>query len=248
MNNKQRKSTFACHVGLWLILFYICGLSMQSKSGYNFLMLIENLNLKPKNVLDGEITRLFTWILVPSSVHGMSQFFIVTKMILIILSSFLLGHIFGRTKYYTFMLRGLLLTLLGAFAAYGSAFIWSNKQGAWDLSSMFIPSEFSTIYILMSQLLLLGIMLVRKTLRYYRPNLIVGIVSLVCFVAYTIYEMVLAYSFSKDGFVVMCIAFGLSVINVLIAVLRMNLKRKQGEVLHADGLLDLPFRKKDKTA
>lgn len=248
MDTKQRKSTFACHVGLWLILFYICGLFMQNKSDFNFLMFLENLNLKPKNVFDGEITRLFTWILVPSSTHGMNQFLLVVKMILITFASLLLGHMFGRAKYYIFILRGMLLTLLGAFIAYGSAFVWSDKQGAWDLSSMFIPSEFSTIYVLMSQTLLLGIILVRKTLRYYKPNFIVGIVCLVTFFSYMIYEMVLAYSFSRDGFVVMCVVLGLSVINVVLSLIHVNHKGEQGEVLRAKGLLDLNFHKGKKSA
>ncbi len=248
MTNKRNQHSGIPFLALWIAILYGCGLYMQSRTEYNFLMMTEFLNLKPKEILNGEVTRIFTWLLVPSSMHGGRLVYNIIKLALFTFTGYVLEHIYNRRKYNIFVIRGLLLTLLAAFALYGSGYIWSNEQGALELSSMFIPAEFSSIYVMMSGLLMLGILLVRKNLRNYKPNLIVGIVCLVLYALTLTFELVSTYKFSSNGFVIVCVVVGVSWVNVLLSSLSLKKRKNKAEVVEAEELAGLKVFRRVKTA
>lgn len=234
MTKKRNQNSGIPFLALWIAILYCCGLYMQTRTEYNFLMMIEFLNLKPKEILSGEVTRLFTWLMVPSSMHGGNLAYCVIKLVLYIFAGYVLERILNRRKYNFFVVRGLLLTLFASFALYGSGYIWSNEQGALELSSMFIPAEFSSIYVMMSGLLMLGTILVRKNLRNYKPNLIVGIICLILYAVSLMYELVSAFRFSQNGFVIVCCVVFISWVNVLISSLRFGKHKNRAEVIEAE--------------
>lgn len=248
MKNKQNQHSGIPFLALWIAILYGCGLYIQSRSEYNFLMMTEYLNLKPKEILSGEITRVFTWLLVPSSMHGGKFIYSIIKLVIFTFAGYVLERVFNRRKYNVFMIRGLILTLLASFALYGSGYIWSNEQGALELSMMYIPAEFSTIYVMMSNLLMMGILLVRKNLRNYKPNLVVGIISLVLYCGMLIFELITAYQFSPNGFVIACVAVSASWINVLCSSIRVKRRKNTAEALETEEFPGLKVFRKVKTA
>lgn len=228
--NKKRKSehTGIPYLSIVMIALYLIGLYMQNTNQF---FMLECLYFKPHDLIHGELSRLFTWIMVPSSMHGEAVGLYIARILLVGFAGFILEKVWGRRKYNVFILRGLILTMAAGFLLYFSAYGWADEDVAGDLSSLYISTEFSTIFVLISSLLILGIVLVRKNLRNYKPNFIVGVVCICMYLFMMVYELIQAFLFSASGAWVMVCAIIPSLVNVGISVFTYRGRKKKKSVI-----------------
>lgn len=135
---------------LYLIICYGIGYLMQYlvPAGYQYLM------LDPFLVLEGQVWRLVTWILIPPDSSNI--FFVLITLYLYYSLGGLLERIWGTYKYNVYLFSGLLFTILGAFVLCGYSVLMGAQPtmytGLYLLNngSAVYFGQFSTYYINMS--------------------------------------------------------------------------------------------------
>lgn len=247
-NKKKNEQSGIAYLSIWMIVFYAIGMYMQRSNQF---YLVDCLSFKPHDLLNGELTRFFTWIFIPSSEHGEAWWLYVTRVILVGFAGIVLERVWGRKKYNMFILRGLLLTLLCGFGVYYSAYFWADEEVACDLSSLYISTEYSTIFVLISALLMLGILLAKRNLRLYKPNLVVGVLCITAYIGMMIYEIVKAFQFSVQSawVTVSCVLPAIANVVMSVFVYRMRRKKTSSFPEEADvinGIEGLEFLKREK--
>ena len=139
LNKLERKlGKFAIpNLSLWIIACYVIGYVISLTSP----QLLGYLRLEPQMILQGQVWRLFTWVLIPPSGFG-----VFTIMMLFFFYSLgtSLEHTWGTFRYNTFIFSGLLLTIVGAFLIH-VFYILSGYDSTYG-----IGSAFSTYYVNLS--------------------------------------------------------------------------------------------------
>ena len=129
------------NLSLYLIICYAFGYIIQIVNANFF----NYLTLEPALVLQGQIWRLFTWIVVPPS----STNIIFTLIMLYFYYSIgnNMERVWGSFRFNVYIFSGMLFTILGAFIAYGIYYF------GYGINAIGIGSMVSTYYINMSILL-----------------------------------------------------------------------------------------------
>ena len=135
---------------LYLIICYGIGYLMQYlvPAGYQYLL------HDPVLVLQGQVWRLVTWILIPPDSSNI--FFVLITLYLYYSLGGLLERIWGTYKYNVYLFSGLLFTILGAFVLCGYSVLMGAQPtmytGLYLLNngSAVYFGQFSTYYINMS--------------------------------------------------------------------------------------------------
>lgn len=113
LNKLERKlGKFAIrNLSLWIIVCYVIGyfIGLINSNILNYL------SLEPQLILEGQVWRLFTWVLIPPSGFG-----IFTFVMLFFYYSLgtTLENTWGKFRYNAYILGGFLLTIVGAFIVY----------------------------------------------------------------------------------------------------------------------------------
>lgn len=129
------------NLSLYLIICYAFGyiIQMVNANFFNYL------TLEPALVLQGQIWRLFTWIVVPPS----SSNIIFTMLMLYFYYSIgnNMERVWGTYRFNVYIFSGMLFTILGAFFAYGIYYF------GYGINAIGIGAFVSTYYINMSILM-----------------------------------------------------------------------------------------------
>ncbi len=138
------------NLSLMLILCYAVGYVIQLISP-QFLYL---LTLDPYKILHGQIWRIFTWIVVPPD--SLDLFTIIMLYFYYSVGK-TLENTWGDFRYNVYLLTGMVLTIIGSFAALGVSYLMYGEimsiPGQAEQISMVFGPIFSTYYINMSILL-----------------------------------------------------------------------------------------------
>ena len=127
------------NLSIWLIGCYVIGymITFISPTLLNFLA------LEPEKILQGQIWRLVTWVLVPPSGFGIFTF---VMLFLYYSLGTTLEKTWGTFKYNVYIFSGILFTILGAFILYIAGLISGSPING-------IGAGFSTYYINLSIIL-----------------------------------------------------------------------------------------------
>ncbi len=109
--------------------------------------LVEYLYLNPYLVLQGQIWRLFTWVLVPDGSFG-SGLYGMFMMALVLYCYYILGNnlqfAMGKFRYNIYIFSGLIFTVIGSFVLYGVAQVqfaevieYLGEEGAQNVFTMY---------------------------------------------------------------------------------------------------------------
>lgn len=132
---------------LILIMCYVVGYVIHfinPGAGYLYF-----LTLDPERILDGQVWRLFTWVIVPPDSFGIFT-------ILMLYFYFSIGTLMERTlgtyKYNVYIFRGMLLTVVAAFLCYGLVLLFPQlvlNEGIINtaIAAFVYSGSFSTYYI-----------------------------------------------------------------------------------------------------
>lgn len=101
------------NLSLWLVLTYAIGYIMM----YMAPGLLSYLTLEPAFILQGQVWRLVTWVLIPPSA-GNIFFYIIMIMLYYSLGS-ALERTWGTFRFNAYIFGGMLFTIIGAFITYG---------------------------------------------------------------------------------------------------------------------------------
>ncbi|MGL5259863.1 MAG: hypothetical protein ACRC7V_07115 [Lachnospiraceae bacterium] len=126
------------NISLYLIICYGFGYLISTINP----VFLGYLTLEPQFILQGQVWRLFTWILVPPS--GMSLFSILITMLLYYSLGSSLERTWGTYRYNHYLFSGMIYTILAVFILY--AYFRISGQGV----LLGIGSLISTYYINMS--------------------------------------------------------------------------------------------------
>lgn len=140
LNKLERKvGKFAIpNLSLWLIIGYAIGFSLNLLAPN----LLSYLQLDPALILQGQVWRLFTWVLMPPS--GSNVLFLVIMMMFYYQLGQNLEHTWGTFRFNVYMFGGMLFTIIGAFLLFGILYVMYGAAVAG------MGSFFSTYYINMS--------------------------------------------------------------------------------------------------
>lgn len=124
---------------MWIVGAYVVGYFLYRMNP----SMLQMITLSPYHILRGQIWRLVTWILVPTSGN-------VLSLMIMSLLYYQLGSALERTwgvfRFNVYIFSGMLFTILGAFILYGLM----NVLGADETSLMYLGYGFSTNYINLS--------------------------------------------------------------------------------------------------
>lgn len=139
LNKLERKlGKFAIpNLSLWIIACYVIGYVISLVSP----QLLSYLRLEPQMILQGQVWRLFTWVLIPPS--GFGVFTIIMLFFYYSLGT-TLENTWGRFRYNAYIFSGLLLTIVGAFLVY-FIYIISGYNTVYGIGNIF-----STYYVNLS--------------------------------------------------------------------------------------------------
>lgn len=127
------------NLSLYLIIGYVIGYILKLTGS------IEFLNLNPYLILQGQVWRIFTWILMPPS--SLSIFTIIMLFFYYSIGTSL-ERTWGAFRYNLYIFSGMLFTLLGAFVLYFIyAYIGHNPA---PIVGGFVSAAFSTYYVNLS--------------------------------------------------------------------------------------------------
>lgn len=121
LNKMERKfGRFAIpNLTFWLIGAWVLGFIIQ----YTMPSVQAMLTLEPYLILQGQVWRLVSWILIPPGVNLLFLIFFLSCYYFIGTS---IEQAFGTFRYNVYLIGGLLCTVLGAFLLYGIYFIVSR--------------------------------------------------------------------------------------------------------------------------
>lgn len=124
---------------MWIVGAYVVGYFLYRMNP----SMLQMITLSPYHILRGQIWRLVTWILVPTSGN-------VLSLMIMSLLYYQLGSALERTwgtfRFNVYIFSGMLFTIIGAFLLYGLMVV----LGADEISLMYLGYGFSTNYINMS--------------------------------------------------------------------------------------------------
>lgn len=128
---------------LYLIACYIIGFGLVMFAPN----LLAYLTLDPGLIMQGQVWRIFSWLLIPPSL-GTSMINLFFNALIIIFYYSLgknLEYTWGTFKFNLFILGGLFFTILGAFGIYG--YYTLTAPGLASTASYMMSSMFSTVYV-----------------------------------------------------------------------------------------------------
>ena len=158
LDKLQRKfGKYAIHnLTIIMIATYVIGYVLQYTPLWSYLV------LDPAMVLRGQIWRLVTWILTPPPTSSL----ITALLMLFVFYQFgqILENTWGDFRYNFFIFSGMILTVIGAFAAYAI-----KMAVGWTMVSYYSTYlyAYNTYYISMSILLAVAAMYPDMTVRLY---------------------------------------------------------------------------------
>ena len=115
MKMEQKYGKYAVNnLPLWLVIFYAVGFVLQLVSPN----LVEYLYLNPYLVLQGQIWRLFTWVLIP---YGSISIWTAIMLYCFYSVGSTLEYAMGKFRFNLFIFSGMLFTIIGSFVLYGIA-------------------------------------------------------------------------------------------------------------------------------
>ena len=141
LNKLERKiGKFAIsNISLYLIIGYVIGYILRLTGSIDFL------NLNPYLILQGQVWRIFTWILMPPS--SLSLFTVIMLFFYYSIGTSL-ERTWGTFRYNVYLFSGMLFTILGAFALY-SVYVFIGGNPA-PIVGEFVSAAFSTYYVNLS--------------------------------------------------------------------------------------------------
>lgn len=144
LNKLERKfGRFAIsNLTLYIIGTYVLGYLLQFTAGN----LISYFYLNPYLILQGQVWRLVTWLLVPPG--GFGIFTIIMLFFYYSLGN-TLERSWGTFKYNLYIFGGIIFTIIGAFVLYLVGLLMGGSMGAAVYSTAYSPA-FSTYYISLS--------------------------------------------------------------------------------------------------
>mgnify|MGYP003298361596 CR=1 FL=1 len=110
------------NLSLYLIICYAFGyiIQMVNANFFNYL------TLEPALVLQGQVWRLFTWVVVPPSSSNILFTLIMLYFYYSIGNN--MERVWGTYRFNVYIFSGMLFTILGAFLAYGIYFLDYGKN------------------------------------------------------------------------------------------------------------------------
>lgn len=138
LNKMERKlGKYAIHnLTFWLIGIYILGYIIE----FTMPNVLAWLTLEPYYVMQGQVWRLLSWILIPPSTN-------LIFMIFMLMCYYFIGtsieNAIGCFRYNVYLLGGVLISVVAAMASYGIYYLVAGKL-------LFFGYSFSTNYINMS--------------------------------------------------------------------------------------------------
>ena len=143
---ERKLGKLAIHnLSLYIVGTYILGYVLELVAGN----VVQFFYLDPYQILQGQVWRLFTWLLVPP--FGLSLFLIITLWFYYSIGN-TLERTWGTFRYNVYIFGGIFMTIVGAFVLYGIS-VWIYGAEAAQLVSYYYSYSFSTYYICMSMFL-----------------------------------------------------------------------------------------------
>lgn len=161
LNKLERKfGKFAIpNLMLWLVGAYAVGFVLYKINP----AILNMLMLSPYDVLRGQVWRLVTWILIPSSGSALSLFIMA---LLYYQLGMALERAWGVFRFNVYIFSGLLFTVIGAFILYGIIYVIEGPTMA-AFTCTAIAKGISTNYINMSIFLAFALMYPNMQLMLY---------------------------------------------------------------------------------
>lgn len=155
LNKMERKfGKYAIHnLTFWLIGFYILGYIIE----FTMPDVLVWLTLEPFYVMQGQVWRLVSWILIPPSTNLIFLIFMLMCYYFIGIS---IEHAIGTFRYNVYLLGGMLISTIAAMASYGICWLATGKY-------LIFGSSFSTNYINMSLFLTFAVLFPNAQFQLY---------------------------------------------------------------------------------
>lgn len=155
LNKMERKfGKYAIqNLTFWLIGFYILGYIIE----FTMPDVLIWLTLEPCLVLQGQVWRLLSWILIPPSTNLIFMIFVLMCYYFIGIS---IEHVIGTFRYNVYLLGGMLISIIAAMASYGICRLTIGKY-------LIFGSSFSTNYINMSLFLTFAVLFPNAQFQLY---------------------------------------------------------------------------------
>ncbi|MBQ8327555.1 MAG: hypothetical protein IJX86_10815 [Lachnospiraceae bacterium] len=217
------------NLSLYLIICYGAGYLLQMINP----QFVYNLALNPYMILQGEVWRIFTWILVPSSDSNI--FFVLISMYCFYSIGRLLERAWGSFYFNVYVFAGILFTILGAFLLYGYICLTApGNQMLWvgnvcfTLDGMYSFDFFSLYYISMA--LFLGLAVSFPDMQVLLMMIIPIKVkwSALIYIISIVYDVVSMGRFTFTMGVSLGVAVGASLLNFLLVFLLTRKKIRRG--------------------
>lgn len=186
LNKLERKfGRFAIpNLMLWVVGAYAVGFVLYMVNP----AIMNMLTLSPHEVLRGQVWRIVTWILMPSS---MSVFSLLIMALLYYQLGMALERAWGVFRFNVYIFSGLLFTVIGAFILYGIIYALGGPIAAAGASSA-IARSISTKYINMSIFLAFALMYPNMQLMLYFVIPIKMKWMAAVYAALTVYEFIVS--------------------------------------------------------
>lgn len=178
---------------------------------------IEIINLNPEKVMQGQVWRLITWILMPP--RGLSVWIIITLMFYFHIGR-TLENVWGDFRYTLYILSGIIFTDLGVLGTY----LVMKLCGLDDFASLFaMYSDTSTYYLCMSMYLAYAFMFPdRQVLIYFIIPIKIKWIGYL-YIAYIVYDVLV---FGYLGYYPGMVTIIMSVLNFILFYFLMKGKNR----------------------
>lgn len=122
LNKMERKfGKYAVHnLTFWLIGFYILGYIIQ----FTMPNVIGMLTLEPYYVMQGQVWRLISWVLIPPNT---SLIFLIFMLMCYYFIGTSIENVIGRFRYNVYLFGGMLITMISAMALYGIHYLATGE-------------------------------------------------------------------------------------------------------------------------
>lgn len=138
-NFEKKFSKYAIsNLSLYLIICYAVGYIIQALSNGELLLY---LTLEPALILQGQVWRLVTWILIPPPSQNL--FFTVLMLYAYYCFGTALERAWGAYRYNCYLFSGMVFTIIGSFLLYG---IWGVVGGGIFFSTYYINMSIFLAY------------------------------------------------------------------------------------------------------
>lgn len=156
LNKMERKfGKYAINnLTFWLIGFYVLGYIIK----FTMPSVIGMLTLEPFYVMQGQVWRLISWILIPPST---SIIFLIFMLMCYYFIGISIERAIGTFRYNVYLLGGMIISAISAMALYGVYYLMTGKY------LLQIGTYFSTNYINMSLFLTFAVLFPNIEFRLY---------------------------------------------------------------------------------